>query len=229
MGVLERIVAVGRDHQGRDGFGPTDEEGEDVEGRFIGPVEVLQHQDRRRCRTEIAGHGQGHVGRASALCQGRPELAPGTLGDGEQWPEGTGRKERVAGTPQHRLRPGYFVTKRTQEGSFAHSRFTADHYHGAPPAASHVGQRLFEHGQLARSLKQFVRPVRCGSDYAGSGHAQWCTLLAAVSMLTRILPTVQELHHHGETAAQWLKMLSRGEARPKRPVPKWGNPCAQSR
>ncbi len=104
--------------------------------------------------------------RVGALGQGGPELAPGTLGDGEQRPEGTGREERVAGAPQHRLWPGYFVTKRTQEGRLAHSRFSADHDHGAPPTASHVGQRLFEHGQLARSLEQLVRPARCGDDYA---------------------------------------------------------------
>ncbi len=30
-------------------IGPADEQGEDVEGRFIGPVEVLQHQQHRRC------------------------------------------------------------------------------------------------------------------------------------------------------------------------------------
>jgi hypothetical protein len=35
---------------------------------------------------------------------GHELLAPATLGDGEQRPEGTRRKERVAGTPQHRLR-----------------------------------------------------------------------------------------------------------------------------
>ncbi len=48
MGVLEGVVPVGAGHQGRDCLGPADEQGEDVEGCFIGPVEVLQYQQRRR-------------------------------------------------------------------------------------------------------------------------------------------------------------------------------------
>ena len=73
-------------------FRPANEQHEDFEGRFIRPVEVLQHQQRRRWRTELSGEGQGHLVRVCALCQGGPELAPGTLGDGKQRPEGTRRK-----------------------------------------------------------------------------------------------------------------------------------------
>ena len=113
-------------------------------------------------------------------------------------PNGTRRKERVAGAPQHRLRPGCPVTKRPQEGGLAHSRFAADHDHGAPPTASHVGQCLFEHGQLARSLDQVVRPVRCGDDYASWGHAQWCTLTGCVSTVARSPATGQEFRTMGK-------------------------------
>ena len=146
VGVLQGVVAVCPDNQGRRGLRPADEQHENVEGRFIGPVEVLQHQQRGRWRSELSGQGQGHLVRVGALCQREPELAPSTLRDSEQRPEGTRREERVAGTPQHPLRPGYFVTERTQEGSLAHSRFTADQDHAAPSIASRRGQRLLEHG-----------------------------------------------------------------------------------
>ena len=65
------------------------------------------------------------------------------------------------------------------------SCFTADHDHGAPPSASHRGQRLFEHGQLARSLEQLVRPAWYGGNDSSGGHAQCCTLRAAVSTVAR--------------------------------------------
>ena len=86
----------------------------------------------------------------------------------------------------------------------------------------------FEHGQLARSLEQLVRPARYGGDDSSLGHAQWCTRTGCVSTVARSAPTVQEVPGDGKIAAHRDNTLRRAEARPKRPVPKMGNPGAQS-
>ena len=120
---------------------------------------------------------------------------------------------------------GYSVTKRTQEGGLAHSCFTADHDHGAPPTASHRGQRLLEHGQLARSLEQLVRPARYGGHDSQLGA---CPMVHPDGLRfnggQHLPATGQELPHDGEIAVHPVKMAPESRGSPKTTGPKNGQP-----
>ncbi len=131
----------------------------------------------------------------------RAELAPGTLSDGEQRPEGRRRKEGVARAPQHSLRPGYLVTKRAQEGRLAHSRLTAHHDHIAPPTAFHRGQRLLQHAKRARSLQQLVVRPALDGDNSSWGHVLWCTRADRVSTLARSPATSRNWLTRGDSCS----------------------------
>ena len=81
VGAVELVVAVAGDEQRRDGRDATAEQAEHVERRLVGPVHVLEHDDRRLPLGELAQERRGdRVGR-SAVGDGFRELAAGDRGD----------------------------------------------------------------------------------------------------------------------------------------------------
>ncbi len=162
--------------------------------------------------------------RVSALCQGGPSSPPVPSAMANSGPKGRGVKRGSqvphstacgrATSSQNERRRAVLPTPASPQTTTTVPR---------PPRPTEASASLSTANWPARSSSSSDRPGTA-SDNASLGHAQWCTLLAAVSTVARISPTGQELPHHGEIAAQWLKMAPRGEARPKRPVPKWATP-----
>ena len=54
MGAVELLVAVAGDDERRHRFGPAGHQPQHVKRRLVRPMDVLEHQDRRRRRLELA-------------------------------------------------------------------------------------------------------------------------------------------------------------------------------
>jgi hypothetical protein len=122
---VELIVAVGGDHKRRQRLDPARQQPHDVERRLVGPVQILEHDDRGSAQL---GRQRGReVTRRRAVRDQLGELAAHV----DERAERPRRVERVARAPQH---PRAVLAER------AHARGLADpglarHEHEAPAAA----------------------------------------------------------------------------------------------
>ena len=95
---VELVVAVGGDHERGQRLDPARQQPEDVERRLVGPVQVLQHDDRGS--SEFGRERGGQRARRRALGHERGELAARLLGDVDERAERARCVQRVAGAPQ---------------------------------------------------------------------------------------------------------------------------------
>ena len=100
MGAVELVVAVGGEYESGSTLDPADEELQHVERGLVRPVHVLDDQDRRRPRPQLAHERRRDHVRSGAALDELLELAARELGDVEQRPERPRREQGVAGAPQ---------------------------------------------------------------------------------------------------------------------------------
>ena len=101
MRPVELVVTVGGDDEGREVVEPAGQEPEDVEGGGVGPVEVLEDEDRRgqavRAGLDRARQRVDDLRGRRLLGDEHREVAAGLLGDVGERPERPRGVERVAG------------------------------------------------------------------------------------------------------------------------------------
>ena len=146
---LELVVAVARDQQRRHARDPPRQQAQHVERRLVGPVRVLEHDDRRVAPGELAEHRGGH--RVGRRARGHEvlELAAGDRADVHQRAERRGREECVAVAPQDARVLGVPLAEVAQQRRLADARL-AGHEH--QPAARL--QRRVEHVERRVALEQ---------------------------------------------------------------------------
>jgi hypothetical protein len=154
---VQLVVAVAGDQQRRDARDPPAAQPQHVERRLVGPVHVLEHDDRRPA--QLAQERRGHDVRRCALRHRRGELAAGDRADVLQGTQRGEREERVALTPQD-LRVAV-LAEAAQQGGLADARL-AGHEH-QPAAARH--ERGVERRERVRALQQRALD-------RGDGHAR---------------------------------------------------------
>jgi hypothetical protein len=148
---LQRVVAVGRDHQRRHPLHPPAEQLHDVERRLVGPVEVFQDDDGR-LPDRAAQRPEDLAGGCAALGHLR-QLSAHLVGDVDQRPERSRREERLARPGQH---PDGLLAlaERTHDRRLADPRLAAEHDHLPAPAATNLREAVVELREVAIALQQ---------------------------------------------------------------------------
>jgi hypothetical protein len=120
------LVAQGQDEHGADRLDAARRVAEHVDGRVVGPVDVLNHEDRRAALRELLHErGEDAVGRA-VVGQGRGQRSLGSRGGIAQRPQGARRRE-IVGRCQHQA--GAIVDavgKGAHQGRLADARVARD-------------------------------------------------------------------------------------------------------
>ena len=138
------------------GIASASEQPQDVERRVVGPVQVLEHDDRRGARGEArpASAATRSLGVTPASDQ-RRELAAGLVGDVDERAERTGREQRLAGaTEDVDVQP---VAEGADQRGLADARLTGDQNQPAAPGGRDGVQFGFERGKLLGALQQRFR------------------------------------------------------------------------
>jgi predicted nucleotidyltransferase len=164
MGAVDLVVAVAGENERGDRLEPSRQQPEDVERRLVGPVDVLEDEDRRRRGRQLAGERGRHLVWPRAGLDEALELAARPLGDLEQRPERSRSEEGIAGAPEDSRRVAVLVAEAPQQRRLPTAGLAADEHQAAVRALGDGGQRVSERRQMARALEQLARRLgRAGS------------------------------------------------------------------
>ena len=144
MRPLKLVVAIGRQDQSGDPLDAPADQPQHVERCLVGPVQVLQDDDRGQAPGQRRGQSRDHVaGRAL-------EIRTHGLRDIDERPQRAGGEERVAGSPQD---PVSLFHESPQQRGLADSRLAADQDQPPRPLFADKGEEPVEGGQLIRALQ----------------------------------------------------------------------------
>jgi hypothetical protein len=163
MRAVELIIAVAGHHQRRHRLHPAGEQPQDVQGRLVGPVHVLENEHARDPRAQLLGQRRHHRVGHRATRHDRLQLAAGRLGDLQERPERARREERVAGAPEDPPRLAAPLAEPPQEGRLADPGLAADQQHLPTRAALDGLQAPDERRQLGGTFEQDTRCARADS------------------------------------------------------------------
>jgi hypothetical protein len=162
MAQRELVVAIGRDDERRRRVHLARQEAQDVEGRLVGPVQVLEDEHGRRAARELAQQGHRDLVRVRPARGHACELAAGVLGDVEQRTESAGREERVARPPQDPGRLPAGVSEAARQRRLPGARLAGEEHHAPARRATDRVHRRLERGELPRALQEVARLLEPG-------------------------------------------------------------------
>src|SRR4029453_15520121 len=93
-----------------------------VERRLVCPLQILEHEDGRPARCELADQRRGNGLWLSAFVHDLKELAARLLRDIDERPQRRRREERIAGAPEKTGRVVLMGAEPSQEGRLADAR-----------------------------------------------------------------------------------------------------------
>jgi hypothetical protein len=157
MGAFELVVPVAGEGECRDGLDPAAEQPQDVERCLVGPVHVLDDEDRRCPASKLARKRCGHFVRPGVTPNVLLELAARELGNFEKGTERTRREERFAAPPQNSHRAVLVVAEAPQKCRLADARLSSDEHDPSASFRSDGREAVVEHGELARPFEQVAR------------------------------------------------------------------------
>ncbi len=154
VGGRQRVVAEGDDQQHRQVAQPAPQEAEQVEGRVVGPLHVLddQHGQAVGVAEPAAGRRRTPSSRGSAGADRVEQGAADLAGDVVQRRERSRREQAVAGAPG----PGgvaELVLELLDEGGLADAGLAGDQ-HQAPGTAARLVGVLAQRGELRLPFEQ---------------------------------------------------------------------------
>jgi hypothetical protein len=142
VGAVELVVAIaGEDERGH-ALDLAREQAQHVEGRLVGPMEVLEHEDGRAPAGQLADERTGDLVRPGLARDELLEVAAGHLGDVEQRTERPRGEQAVAGTPEDARRIVALIAERAQQDRLAGARLAAHEDHRPGPGDGHRGERV---------------------------------------------------------------------------------------
>ncbi|HEY1275473.1 MAG TPA: hypothetical protein VGF25_11200 [Thermoleophilaceae bacterium] len=161
MGAVELLLPVRRDDERRQRRDPPGQQTQQVEGRLVGPVEILDHEHRRAPAAELLRQRRRERRRRGVLVGERRELAARVAGDVQEGAERPRGVEGVAAAPEQAgLRQA--GAEGAQERRLADARL-AGHEHEAPRGGGlQLGEVRGERVELGRALEQ-----------GGGGESHW--------------------------------------------------------
>src|ERR1043165_7223404 len=126
MTPFELVVAVRKQDQRADVVDLPDQEAEDVEGRLVGPVDVLEDDDSRGVWRERSHERADELVELLSRRQRVPEVAVEAVGDIEQRAERPRGEERVAVAEQERGPPALLGGETVEQRRLSDTRLAAD-------------------------------------------------------------------------------------------------------
>jgi hypothetical protein len=124
---VELVVAKRREHERAGSFDATAEQAEDVEGRLVGPVEVLQHE-HGRLSAQLLDKGTEHLVGARVACDQLSERTARLRGDIRKGSERSGCEERIACTFEDSATSRGIRPETTNQGGLAYARLAGDQH-----------------------------------------------------------------------------------------------------
>ena len=152
MRSAEPFVAEARGDDGRRVLDPAREQAEQVERRLVGAVDVLDHEERRPLRCELAEERVGELVGSGVPAQRVGQLAADAAGDLDERAQRPRRLERDAAAPEDagRMRADGHAA---QERGLPDPRLAA-HEHEPARAVRGVRERGFQRVDEMRALEQ---------------------------------------------------------------------------
>jgi hypothetical protein len=159
---VELVVAVGAEHERGSRVRLPRQQPHDVERGLVGPVQVLDDEDRRGPARELAQQRIGHLVRPGVARRGLRQVAAGLLGHVEQRTQRARREERIARSPQDPRRLAVLVGEASGQRGLAGPRLARDEHE--PPARGSAD--AVEH--RPERLERPSRSLDCASWVAGA-------------------------------------------------------------
>ena len=165
QGVLavQLIVAERPDDEHADRLDAAGEDAQHVERCRVGPVQVLDHDHKRRAFSQVAHQRRGKLVRFCAFsCQGL-QLATGDLGHVQERSQRPRRRKRVARSQEHLRGRGECGSKAPDQHGLADPRLSR---HEDEPSTTLGGDGLESRpqgGKLARPLEEVGFVCECGA------------------------------------------------------------------
>ena len=143
---------------------------QDVEGRVVGPVDVLEHEHGRPGPAQLGEDGGQHRVPVAVGERGgqRAAPAPGGVAEGS---EGARGQQVVARALQHGRAVSRGPQERAHEARLADARFAGDEHDGARGPRRPI-QRAFQHFELTVAFEQHSNNL--GGPPSGMGRSRRC-------------------------------------------------------
>ena len=194
MTAAELVIPIAGDQQGGRCLDPAAEQSQHVERRLVRPVDVLEHDDRRRTLPELREQGR------SDLIWSRPagaqtgELPTDPRRNIDQRAKRPGGEEGVAGPPKD-LGARMLIGEAAQERGLANPSFAGEDAEAARSGDPDVLELTFERGQLTRPLHELWQ--------SGDGNWRSPHLLRGASILREIEHPVKPCRMGELTSLNW--------------------------
>ena len=154
MRTIELVLTIRDDNQSTNRRDPAPDETHNIERRLVRPVKILQDNQRRRPRRQLAHE------RIRDLIGSRPalhkplEIAAGQPGDIEQRPKRARREQRITFPPQNASRASLLVAETPQQRRLADARLTSHKREATLTLVADGGHPRAQSGEVALSLQK---------------------------------------------------------------------------
>ena len=152
----ELRVAIADENERANRADAACEQPEDIQRRGVRPVRILDNEDGRLARRQLARECGYHLMRPRIRRHEVEELSTCFLCNGEKGRKRTWREERVALAPKQPCAPAVALAEAAQQHGLASSGITADERHSPSEARTHSGERIVESGDVIRALEQLT-------------------------------------------------------------------------
>jgi len=161
MSPFESLAAVRDDQQCRDRIEPAGNQPQHVQRRLVGPVHVLEHEDRGHAPAELLDDSRCNLVGDRTAEHEIAEFRPCRLRDVEdrpQWPWG---EQRVAGTPEEPRSVPMPLAEMADESCLSCTGFTLDE-HESPVTCERMLVGGLEPGEERLPLQQVALRLEDG-------------------------------------------------------------------
>ena len=153
MTAVELVVPIAGEHECGDRLHAASEEPQDIEGRLVRAMHILEDEDRWRPRPQLTYERRRNLIRPRAGLHELLQLSAGALGDVGEGPEWTWSEQCIASPPQKSRAAGPVVAEASQERGLADTGLSADEQDPPARAALDGFQVFAEHRELAGALE----------------------------------------------------------------------------
>ena len=163
---VKLVLAIRDDDQGAQRLGAPGEQAQDVEGRLVRAVDILEDRDRRAPRLQFLRKRDEDRVRFLALVNRGQECSLCGRGDVDQRAQGPGRLEGVALAPEHARSGAVLIAELAYECALADARLAGDE-HQPPAPGSDANETLGQRCRERRALEQCCLGDRQRAPHGG--------------------------------------------------------------
>jgi hypothetical protein len=152
VSIVKLVVAVGGHHQRRETFEAATEQPQDIERCLVRPMQVLEHQDRRRGTRYLVGEHRQHLMGTGSVLNQIAEPSACKLGHLDERLQRPRSEQRFARTPQGPT--SLLAAEPPHERRLPDPRLASHQDEAALPGLPCRRQRIAKHIQMLGALEQ---------------------------------------------------------------------------